>query len=303
MAFSLAGFAGAAGAASAQQPVLLRPSPINYDVRVTPWPRSAAQQPGPFMPPDAGFVAPPPPMVPSPPIDLSKPTTSSPRTVYYKKDSNSAVKPSAAAELTRPVAAQQPMPMDQPPMKTEAEAVGTTAKEPLSPKNETLFRLDSEQDFAKHINEERLVENQRRAKLPENTKEDRKALDMLDFPGHKLVVGGEGPFPGRFFGPHESVIEPNFVLYRRLYYEDVNTERYGWTIGPLQPLASMYQFFGQVQWAPYKFFMFPCMRHDTGAGQCLPGDPVPNIIYPPGLSIPGAAAQAGVTAAMYFIIP
>jgi hypothetical protein len=300
MAFSLAGSAALAAVGRAQEAPVVRPSPLTYDVKIQPWPskpKSSQTTPSPFTPPDAGFVPPPP-----PPIDQSKtPNAASMKTLYYKKDTNAPVKPSAAAELTRPIAAEGQQPT--PPSRGDTEAIGTTVKDPLVPSPDKLFRLDAEPQFQLYVNNERKVENVRRAKLPIDTKEDRKPLDMLDFPAHKPVPGGEGPFMARAFAQREEVIEPNYVLYRRLLFEDVNTERYGWTLGPLQPFVSTYEFFGQVQYLPYRYFSFPCRKHDTGAGQCLPGDPVPSMIYPPALSVTGALAQAGVTVALYAIIP
>jgi len=298
--FSLAGAAALATFAQAQEPPVVRPSPLTYDVKIQPWPskpRPSQAMGSPFTPPEAGFVPPPPP----PLIDTSKSAGStSMKTLYYKKDSHAPVKPSAAAELTRPVAAegQQPAPETAQP-RSPSEGLPTTVKDPLIPTPEKLFRLDAEVGFQKYINAER-----ERLKADPNVKqEDKKNLDPLDFPVHKAVPGGEGPYLARAYPQREEVIEPNYVLYRRLLFEDVNVERYGWTLGPLQPFVSTYEFYGQVQWLPYRYFSFPCLKHDTGAGRCLPGDPVPSMIYPPSLSITGALAQAGTTVALYAIIP
>jgi hypothetical protein len=305
MAFSVAGAVALAGVVHAQQP----PSPITYDSKVTPWPSKPRSGPAsPFAPTDTNFVPPPPPPpLPKAPIDVSKTANSdSMKTLYYKKDTNAPVKPSAAAEIARPLGASTQQPGNDQPKQKTVSPEGTTATDPLIPTPEKLFRLDSEKQFEQAVNAERRVDNERRAKLkndPTIPEDKKRPLDMLDFPPHKTVPGGEGPYKERLFAQREEVIEPNFVLYRRLLFEDVNTERYGWTLGPLQPFASTWTFLGQAQYLPYRFFSFPCLRHDTGAGQCLPGDPVPSMIYPPGLSVTGALAQAGVTVALYAIIP
>jgi len=107
----------------------------------------------------------------------------------------------------------------------------------------------------------------------------------------------------RLFNPMMTEVEPNYVIYRRLFFEDKNSERYGWELGMLQPLVSLGKFVGDTVTLPYKFAEFPRLRYDSSAGLCLPGDPVPYMIYPPGLSATGAAAQAGVTVALFFIFP
>ena len=101
--------------------------------------------------------------------------------------------------------------------------------------------------------------------------------------------------------PCGILVEPNFVDYRRLLFEDKNAERYGWNLGPIQPLVSTSEFFTGMAFLPYKLFSWPCLRYDSNAGLCLPGDPVPYFLYPPGLSITGTAAEAGIVVALHYI--
>ena len=54
---------------------------------------------------------------------------------------------------------------------------------------------------------------------------------------------------------------------------------------------------------PYHMGTQPLRHYDTGAGQCLPGDPVPFLLYPPEFSLTGAIAEAGVVVALYAIFP
>ena len=97
--------------------------------------------------------------------------------------------------------------------------------------------------------------------------------------------------------------EPNYVVYRRLYFEDKNSERYGWDLGPIQPLVSTLCFFKDVALWPHNFASYPCRRFDTSAGQCLPGDPVPYICYPPEFTTAGLLAEAGVIGLLYVAVP
>jgi hypothetical protein len=97
------------------------------------------------------------------------------------------------------------------------------------------------------------------------------------------------------------LVEPNYVDYRRLLFEDKNSERYGWNLGPVQPFVSAGNFFAGMAFLPYKLFSWPCMRYDSNAGLCLPGDPVPYYIYPPGLSLTGTAFETGAIIALHYI--
>ena len=98
-------------------------------------------------------------------------------------------------------------------------------------------------------------------------------------------------------------VEPHFVCYGRLYFEQKNLERYGWSLGPLTPVISSLKFFTDVEFLPYKFAAFPWQRYDCSAGYCLPGDPVPLRLYPPEISATGFAAEASVVVALIAILP
>ena len=47
----------------------------------------------------------------------------------------------------------------------------------------------------------------------------------------------------------------------------------------------------------------PCQRYDTNYGKCLPGDPVPYLLYPTELSLTGGLTEAGVIVALFYLIP
>ena len=46
-------------------------------------------------------------------------------------------------------------------------------------------------------------------------------------------------------------IEPAYVVYRRLYFEEKNAERYGWELGMFQPAVSTLYFFKDVALLPH----------------------------------------------------
>src|SRR5207253_9042191 len=107
----------------------------------------------------------------------------------------------------------------------------------------------------------------------------------------------------RLYVQRAMLVEPHYVCYGRLFFEEKNTERYGWELGPLTPIWLTGKFFVDVGAWPYKVFSFPRLRYDSSAGQCLPGDWVPLMAYPHPLSVTGALAEAGTIVALAFIFP
>ena len=98
-------------------------------------------------------------------------------------------------------------------------------------------------------------------------------------------------FQARAIPAGRMMAEPNFVCYNRLYFEDKNSERYGWDLGFIQPLVSTALFCKDVAFWPYQAASRPFQRSETSAGQCLPGDPVPYLIYPPDISASGGLLE------------
>jgi hypothetical protein len=86
---------------------------------------------------------------------------------------------------------------------------------------------------------------------------------------------------------------PSLVCYRPLYFEAKNIERYGWSLGAIQPLASTVRFYFDFLTLPYHMILFPPCRCECNAGYCLPGDPVPYRLYLPPCSWKGAASPTG----------
>jgi hypothetical protein len=226
------------------------------------------------------------------PMPVTRPVTE-PRTLYYKKDTNrSGVMPAAAADLAAPLVAAQ---SDNPPRQYSNDSMSKPVDpEFVDPRKkavdgiEPLFRLENEEQMV-------VRENARRAQ----EKDPNKNKERIVFPPHPLT--GE-PATVRPFPAMQCLVEPNFVCYGRLYFEDKNCERYGWEMGPLQPLFSSAQFVSDVSNLPYRFFSYPRLRYDCSAGQCLPGDPVPYLLYPPGWSLTGFAGSIGVNAAIWGIL-
>ena len=89
-------------------------------------------------------------------------------------------------------------------------------------------------------------------------------------------------------------MEPN--LQRRI-------QRYGWDLGVLHPVVSSAIFLKDVVTVPYHLGTNPLRCRECNAGYCLPGDPVPLLLYPPGLSLTGTATEVATILALVAIFP
>ena len=125
--------------------------------------------------------------------------------------------------------------------------------------------------------------------------------DEVRFPEKPKLT--DESYQARKFAPMVELSEPTAIVYRRLYFEEKNSERYGWDLGPIQPLLSTLAFFKDTVLFPHNFAANPCRRFDTNAGQCLPGDPVPYIVYPPELTGSGLLAEVGFVALLFAAVP
>jgi hypothetical protein len=153
------------------------------------------------------------------------------------------------------------------------------------PPPEQLFRVESEEALRR-----RMIEEARRAKAQE--------------PLFPPAAAPQAPFTGRFWGHAVAYAEPSYVCYGRLYFEQINAERYGWDLGPLHALVSLGKFYWDVATLPYKLGTDPCRCYEcSNYGYCLPGSPVPLMIYPPELSATGALAEAAAIGLLFVAFP
>jgi hypothetical protein len=160
----------------------------------------------------------------------------------------------------------------------------TIQLEPPGP--ERLFRLESEKNLQERMRQEA---------------RQRSTLERITFPEEPIL--SKEPFVARVFPPAQEVVEPNYVCYNRLYFEEMNSERYGWDLGFIQPFVSAGVFYWDVLTLPYHIGTEPCRHYECSAGYCLPGDPVPYLLYPPELSLTGATLEAGTIVALFAIFP
>lgn len=106
------------------------------------------------------------------------------------------------------------------------------------------------------------------------------------------------------YPPGRALLEPAYVVHRKLYFEEKNAERFGWDAGIVQPVISSAYFYKDILLWPSKLASYPCERYDTSAGKCLPGYPVPYYIYPEEISLFGATVgAAAIVGTAGFVYP
>ncbi len=144
------------------------------------------------------------------------------------------------------------------------------------------------------------------AKLMERIRQEtfiRDPNERVEFPESPILSRDRYLGRGNVWPQRQLTVEPNFVYYHQLYFEDKNTERYGWELGVLQPVVSAAEFFFDLASLPMKIGNNICDDTETGAGYCLPGDPVPFLLYPPQITVPGTVAELGVIVVLMALFP
>jgi hypothetical protein len=155
------------------------------------------------------------------------------------------------------------------------------------PGPERLFRLDTEAQVKERIRQE----NRRPG-----------GAERLTFPEEPVVATERyNPYkrPSEFRPTHE-LVEPNYVCFHRTYFDQINAERYGWELGVLQPFIEVGKFYYDVAMLPYHMGTDPFRKCDSNAGYCLPGDPVPYLLYPPDINLTGMVAEAATVVGITF---
>ncbi len=167
------------------------------------------------------------------------------------------------------------------------------------------FRLDDDAELNKRI-------------LDELVEFDRKKFET-DKPGQKFVFEAEKyalPPPAKVgatgvayvpktagYSPTAALIEPGYVVHRRLLFEEKNSERHGWDLGFIQPLVSTAAFYKDTLLYPAHVASNLYERYDTSAGKCLPGSPVPYYLYPEEITLFGATVGALAILGTAYVAP
>ncbi|MGL6076862.1 MAG: hypothetical protein ACRC8S_22130 [Fimbriiglobus sp.] len=105
------------------------------------------------------------------------------------------------------------------------------------------------------------------------------------------------------YPPIQVKLEPGYVVTRKLLFEELNSERYGWDLGFIQPVVSTAFFYKDTLLWPAHLASNLRERYDTSAGKCLPGSPVPYFLYPEEISLFGATVGAATFVGTGFMFP
>jgi hypothetical protein len=198
---------------------------------------------------------------------------------------DSATSPAASIELTR----YQPLAVPGAPRAGYPEDTRGEYQVQLEPPGlYRLARIDSEDNLKRRIKEE--------TKL-------RDPKERITFPDEPILSREKYYGRGPVWPMGHMVAEPYHVEYKRLYFEDKNSERYGWDFGPLHPLLSLGEFCYDVAALPLHMGTDPCRCFESDAAYCLPGDRVPFLIYPEEFTLTGILAEAGTVIALVAIFP
>jgi len=152
---------------------------------------------------------------------------------------------------------------------------------------ERLSRLDSDVRWQERIRQESNVIS------PD---------EKITFPEEPVLSRDRYQGRGNLWQRRKMLVEPNYVNYGYLYFEDLNQERYGWDLGPLSPVVGVAHFFKNYVLFPMHFATHG-FSYDTGAGYCLPGDPVPLLLYPPEITLRATAAEIATILVLVAIFP
>lgn len=111
-------------------------------------------------------------------------------------------------------------------------------------------------------------------------------------------------FVARSWTPSTYVWKASAACHKPLYFEDVQLERYGHSVGPiLQPFASSAHFFGTLPILPYKMGLHPPTECMYTLGYYRPGNCAPWLLDPIPLSARAALFEAGAWVGGVVVIP
>jgi hypothetical protein len=130
---------------------------------------------------------------------------------------------------------------------------------------------------------------------------DRDLKDRTNFPPEPIV--SKEAYKSRTFTAHNVIVEPNFVPHGPLLFEQKNFERGGWDLGILSPVASAGKFYCDFVTLPYHLASQIGRGIETSAGKCLPGDPVPFLLYPPEINVTAGFVQTAAVIGLIAIFP
>jgi hypothetical protein len=230
----------------------------------------------------------PPPNWPVPPASVPPAGPTPPREQVYRYSST----PPRPASIAQPVL----------PGRAPAGPIQLVAAQKMPDKQRTTDEIGDYNIQLDVPGSQRLFQLESEAMLKERMRQEAKRYgERLTFPDEPIL--SKLPYTARQWEPQTRQVEPSYVCYGRLLFEQKNFERYGWDLGPVTPLVSAGAFFWDVLALPYHVGTRPCQQYECSAGYCLPGDPVPFLLYPPEISLTGALAEGAAVTGAFLIFP
>jgi hypothetical protein len=170
---------------------------------------------------------------------------------------------------------------------------------------ERVFQLTSDEDLRRRVTRELYEEEVERQKA--NPDPNRKVTEQNYRPPVIPPIGKGVAYQTKVvrygYPAMQSLIEPTYVVHRRLLFEEKNADRFGWDAGIVQPFIRTAYFYKDVLLWPAHLASNPFERYDTSAGKCLPGDPVPYFLYPPEIDLFGGSVGAAAIVGTVFLFP
>jgi hypothetical protein len=138
-------------------------------------------------------------------------------------------------------------------------------------------------------------------RIRQENRERPTGLERITFPVDPVL--SRDTYHGRKWDPMRLEVAPYYVCHGRLPLQQINFERYGWDLGIIQPVICTGLFLFDVAMLPYELAKEPCRCFEYNTGWCLPGDPVPLLLYPPELSATGFAAEVATIVTLVVVFP
>ena len=234
-------------------------------------------------------------------VDKPKPPPITPKFTPVRKDVH--IIPAYATEAA-PRAPRQSQPEGAPPptptgiVRVQAVTEELDSIRPELPGIERMFMRDSEAEFYNRLRQEaKRTPGAAPLIFPAQTPLSKESYTQLPYP--RIDPQTKQPFE-----QHVCVVEPSYVLHRRLFFEQPNFERAGYNFGILQPGICFGVFVYDLAFFPYHYWSDLHDRGDCNVGKCLPGDPYAPLLVPiERFSVTGAIGQAGAILGGAFIVP
>lgn len=151
----------------------------------------------------------------------------------------------------------------------------------------------------------RIVENGVERDLPLanlSPADQRMAWQIMDLPFECEFLGTEAYC--RSFAPAHVAWHASNLCHKPLYFEDIQLERYGHTVGPIkQPVKSAAKFLVQAALLPYQMALYPPNECQYPLGLFRPGNCAPYLRTPFPWERRAIGYQAGVTTGLFLLVP